>query len=305
MVDLRGVDLNLLVSLDALLEECNVTRAAQRLHLSQSSVSAQLARLRLTFDDALLVPAESGRGMNPTARGLALVAPLRAALKDLETVVKQRPTFDPMRDERKFCLAASDNAAVTLGLPLIRSLNTSAGPGVRVAFVAPHAEKVAEQMERGEIDVLLGSARMVPQSMKTRPLISERFVMAQRKGHPRGVSPLDLDVYCSLEHVLVSTSGGSFEGFMDEHLTRIKRSRRVVLSVPQFTLVPEILRTTDYVCTLPGRLAKQYEYLLDAFELPFIAEGFTLNMAWHPRNSSDPSSIWLRQVLSQVSETSA
>ncbi len=294
MVDLRSVDLNLLVSLDALLEERNVTRAAERLHLNQSSVSAQLARLRHVFGDPLLIPAANGRGMVPTARALTLVGPLHAALRDLEAVVRGRPTFDPMRERRTFQIATTDNAVVVLGLPLMDRLETVAGAGVRLAFRSVDPSRIAEQMERGEVDLLIGSERMVPAAMKTRKILSERFLMAQRKGHPRGREALDLDTYCRLRHVLVSTTGGSFQGFMDEHLESLGRERDVVLSVQQFTLVPEILRSTDCVCTLPSRLIQRFAHLLDGFELPFKARGFALHTAWHPRNQHDPATTWLR-----------
>ncbi len=298
LVDIKSVDLNLLVSLDVLLEECNVTRAAERLHLSQSSVSGQLARLRLLFGDSLLVPAETGRGMVPTARALALAAPLHAALRDLDEVVRSRPTFDPLTARRTFQIAASDNAMVVLGLPLMERLQTAAGPGVRVAFRTVDADKIREQLERGEIDLLIGSERMVPSNMKVRKLLGERFVMAQRKGHPRGKQALDLDAYCKLGHVLVSISGGSFTGFMDEHLASLKRERRVVLSIQQFTLAPEVLRRTDYVCTLPSLLAKRFDDVLDTFELPFKAQGFILYAAWHARNQRAPDTTWLLDVVS-------
>ena len=148
--------------------------------------------------------------------------------------------------------------------------------------------KINEQMERGEIDMLIGSERMVPPPMKTRKLLEERFVMAQRKGHPRGNRALGLESFCQLDHILVSPSGGSFTGFMDEHLADLKRERRVMLSVQQFTLVPEILRTTDFVCTLPSRLAQRFAASLDIFELPFEAKGFALYAAWHPRSQNAP-----------------
>ena len=121
-MDLRQIDLNLLVSLDALLAECNVTRAARRLHLSQPALSAQLARLRTLFADPLLLPAETGRGMTPTARALALGPALHLALKDLESVVLHQPSFDPATDVRTFQLAMNDTAMVVIGLPLIEEL---------------------------------------------------------------------------------------------------------------------------------------------------------------------------------------
>jgi DNA-binding transcriptional LysR family regulator len=125
-------------------------------------------------------------------------------------------------------------------------------------------------------------------------------VFVQRKGHPRGTAPLDLAAYCALDHVLVSTSGGSFHGFMDEHLDELGRERRVALSVQHFTLVPELLSKTDYVSTLPSRFAARYLDQLDIFALPFDARGFTLYAAWHPRNQADPALVWLRETLAEL-----
>jgi DNA-binding transcriptional LysR family regulator len=300
VIDLRDIDLNLLVSLDALLAESNVTRAAERLHLTQPAVSTQLARLRQIFGDPLLLPAETGRGMTRTARALELMAPLHAALKNLEAVVRHQPAFDPLSDTRRFVIAAHDNATIVLGMRLMERLPTSAGPGVRVAFVIGDQPTAASRLESGEIDLLLGSDRMIPPSMKARKLYDEHFVFVQRKGHPRGMAPLDLDAYCALDHVLVSTSGGSFHGFMDEHLDELGRERRVALSVQHFTLVPELLSKTDYVSTLPSRFAARYIDQLDIFALPFDARGFTLYAGWHPRNQADPALVWLRETLAEL-----
>lgn len=303
MIDLKGVDLNLLVSLDALLEESNVTRAAARLHLTQPAVSTQLARLRQLFGDPLLIPSPSGRGMTRSARGTELMAPLKAALAQVEAVVRGQASFDPFVDTRRFVIAGSDQAVAVLGFRLMQSWPTQAGPNAQLAFVAAESAVSIDRLERGEIDVLIGSERMVPAWAKARKLYDERFVCVQRKGHPRGVAPLDLDTYCSLEHVLVSTSGGSFFGFMDEHLQALGRARRVVLSVQHFTVVPELLALTDYVSTLPMRLATRYRDALDVFELPFEARGFSMFAAWHPRSHLDPASVWLRDLLAQVAQS--
>jgi DNA-binding transcriptional LysR family regulator len=303
MIDLRGIDLNLLVSLDALLAESNVTRAAQRLHLTQPAVSTQLARLRQIFGDPLLIPAETGRGMTRSTRALELMEPLHLALKNLEAVVRHQPSFDPHTDHRSFVIAANDNATAVLGQRLMEQLPTLAGPGVRIAFVVADQPSMATRLERGEIDLLLGSERMVPASMKARKLFDEHFVVVQRKGHPRGTASLDLDTYCALDHVLVSTSGGSFHGFMDEHLDALGRERRVVLSVQHFTLVPELLARTDFVSTLPARFAERYRARLDIFDLPFEARGFTLFAAWPPRNQADPAHVWLRDTLAALAST--
>jgi len=300
MIDLKGTDLNLLVSLDALIDEANVTRAAARLNISQPALSAQLARLRDLFRDPLLVPSSTGRGMIPTARALELRVPLHLALKDIETAIKRPPAFDSLTADRSFAIAASDNATVVLGVALIEHVQKIAGPGVRVSFRTPSADLIASQLEGGEVDLLIGSERMVPKDVKTCRLVDERYLMAQRKGHPRGKKPLDLKTYCKLSHILVSTGGGSFRGDIDEQLERIGRRRRVVLSIHQFVLAPMFLRMTDYVATLPARFVDRFADELDTFELPFKARGFSLSAAWHPRNQADPGHIWLRKQLSAV-----
>ncbi len=300
MIDLRGIDLNLLVSLDALLEESNVTRAAQRLHLTQPAVSTQLARLRQMFGDPLLIPAPSGRGMTRSVRGAELMAPLKAALAQLEVLVREQPSFDPFADTRRFAIAGSDQAVAVLGFRLMRAWPERAGPNVQLAFVTAGQSTSVDRFERGEIDLLIGSERMVPTWAKARKLYDERFVFVQRKRHPRGTSPLDLDTYCALDHVLVSTSGGSFFGFMDEHLEALGRSRRVALSVQHFTAVPELVALTDYVSTLPSRLVTHHRDKLDVFELPFEAHGFSMSAAWHPRSQLDPANMWLRETLADI-----
>ncbi|PSJ52713.1 LysR family transcriptional regulator [Mesorhizobium soli] len=297
---MRGIDLNLLRSLDVLIEEANVTHAAARLGVTQPGLSAQLARLRAIFDDPLLVPSEKGRGMLPTSRALELREPLHAALKDLEAVVRTPAQFDPRTDARTFAIATTDNAVVVLGLPLIERLRQTAGRGIRLSFSSTGTD-VAAELERGEINLLIGSDRMVPPAMKARKLLEESYVMIQRKGHPRGRAPLDLDAYCKLEHVLVSTSGGSFHGFIDEQLEKLGYRRSVALSVHQFVMAPMIVASTDFVSTLPRRFAARFaDHRLDLFELPFSAQGFNLFAAWHPRAHADPALMWLRNQLIEI-----
>jgi DNA-binding transcriptional LysR family regulator len=300
MIDLRGIDLNLLVSLDALIDEANVTRAAARLNVSQPALSAQLARLRHLFRDPLLVPSRSGRGMIPTARALELRAPLHRALKDMESIVKRPSAFDPLTANRTFAIAATDNAAVVLGVDFIERTRRIAGPGVRVSFRTPSPELTAEQLERGELDLLMGSVRMVPNDMKAQTLFDDDYLMAQRKGHPRGRKPLTLESYCALSHILVSTSGGSFHGDIDEQLEKIGRRRQVVLSVHQFSIVPMFLSVTDCVATLPARFFARFADAFDVFDLPFKARGYRLLAAWHPRNHVDPGHVWLRRELRRI-----
>ena len=304
MADLKGIDLNLLVSLDMLLGELNVTRAAHRLGISQPALSAQLARLRALFGDPLLVPADTGRGMIATARALELQKPLHAALKALEVTINRPSTFDPMRAERVFTIAASDNATVLFSCGLVERLRSTAGPGIRLSFRNPNIALISSQLESGELDIQIGSDRVIAPTMKARLLVEESYKVVQRKGHPRGTGPLDLEAYCALDHVLVSPTGDCY-GYMDEQLEVIGRRRRVVMTVPQFFLAAITVRSTDYISTLPCRFVSRLTDWLDTFDLPFEARGFSLHAAWHPRNHADPGHIWLRRQLAEVAAAPA
>jgi DNA-binding transcriptional LysR family regulator len=299
-MNLARVDLNLLLSLDALLTECNVTKAAARLHISQPALSAQLARLRDVFSDPLLLPAQSGRGMTPTARALALQGPLRTALKNVEGVLNIESTFDPLADDRIFRIAIGDSALGVIGLPLIASLAAETGENVRAVLSVPEPKRIAAHMEDGDIDLLIDSERIVPGGLHAQLLFEEPFVMAQRKQHPRGKRPLKVDAYCALRHIVVSPERTNIRGDMDAYLENQGKRRNTVLSVPQFMMVPEILRTSDYVCTLPRMLLAPFSDVVDLFRLPFPAEPFRLVMGWHARNDRDPAIAWLRDQVSGI-----
>ncbi|MEH2478037.1 DNA-binding transcriptional LysR family regulator [Nitrobacteraceae bacterium AZCC 2146] len=303
MTEFSDIDLNLLISLDALIDEANVTRAATRLNISQPALSAKLTRLRHIFGDQLLVPSETGRGMTPTARALAIKEPLHVMLRDLEALVKQSAAFDPKTAVRSFSIAANDNAIVMLGLDFLSRMQRLAGPGIRVAFRGlAMVDQTTALLERGEIDLLIGTERSIPPGMKASKLFTDRYAMAQRKNHPRGPLPPTIDEYCAAEHVLVSSSGQSFHGFVDDRLKELGKNRKVVLSVHQYNLAPIVVAGSDYICTLPTRFLSHFVDRLDRFALPFETPSFSLLAAWHPRSQADPAHIWLRHQLSAAAE---
>jgi len=296
-MDWLGIDLNLLRSLDMLLEELNVTRAAQRLGVSQPALSAQLVRLRALLGDPLLVAADGGRGMVATARALALKPGLRAALHGLEEVITERRGFAPAAAERTFTIAASDNSVVLLGAVVVSRVAAQAGPGVRIAFRQTDPALVPDKLERGEFDFFIAGDKLLAPEMKSVRLSHEDMVLVQRRGHPRGHQPVDLDAYCQLRHVLVSPSGGAFHGPIDDALARLGRRRDVVLSVQQFLLAASIVKDTDLVTALPRRLARTLSATLDAVALPIATTGFDLHLAWHARSAGDPACAWLKRLI--------
>jgi DNA-binding transcriptional LysR family regulator len=238
-----------------------------------------------------------------TARALELRQPLQAALKELEQIIKRPLAFDPRTVDRTFVIAASDSGTVILGVSFVDRIRKVAGPGLRMAFRTPSPELIADQLERGEVDLLMGSERIVPGGLPSCVLFDDHYLMAQRKGHPRGRKPLSVSSYCALSHILVSTSGGSFRSDIDEQLEKIGRRRRVVLSVHQFSVAPIFLRSTDHVATLPARFISRFASEFDLFKLPFKVRGYSLSAAWHPRNQHDPGHAWLRGELTKIAQS--
>jgi DNA-binding transcriptional LysR family regulator len=296
-MDIRTVDLNLLVALDALLAERNVTRAAARLKLSQSALSAALARLRTLFGDPLLL--RTSGGMLPTSKGQELVAPVRLVLAEIGRIVQQPGTFDPAGAERTFTIAASDYVEFAI-LPRLVDYLEAQAPRARLAVRPMDFGAVGRSLEAGEVDLGILGAGFAPPSVRSRPLFVERFVCVVRNGHPRVGERLTLDEYCALDHVLVSPSGGAFSAPADDALAAIGRTRHVRLSVPHFLLVPEILRRSDMIAVLPERLARGYGDRFRIFDLPFELAPFSVVAVWHERTHRDPALAWLRQSLADL-----
>lgn len=291
-MDDKRLDLNLLATLEALLQERNVTRAAARLHLSQPAVSAQLARLRMLFGDPLLVPAH--RGMTPTLRALELVAPLRAAMDQARAVVATHQAFDPANAEMVVHLACSDYSQFALAAPLILALRREA-PGIRVALRALDLARLEAQATGGDIDLAFVNTRNLPPGLRARPLFDERYVLIGRRGHPGLRRRPSLAAFARLEHVVVSPLGGGFSTPADEALAALGHRRKVVLSAASFLFVPEIVARSDFVALVPERLVRDRADALEVVECPFPAEGFALSMAWHERTHAHPGHRWIRE----------
>ena len=298
-MDIRNVDLNLLVALDALLAERSVSRAALRLRLSQPAASALLARLRLLFGDPLLL--RSARGMLPTPRALELLGPVRQVLDGIDAIVQPRAAFDAATAVHTFTLSASDYVEYTLLPKLVDYLEHKA-PGVRLIVRPLDLQSVARQMESGEVDLCITGLQNAAAGLHVRPLYTERIVSVVRRNHPGIGARLTLDKFCSLEHIQVSVRGSGYTARVDEALTALGRKRRARLAVPHYLLVPEIVARSDMISSLPERLARGYANKLRIFEPPLDIPGFTVGEVWHERNERDPAQQWLRDVLVELAQ---
>lgn len=291
------MDLNLLVTLEALLAEQNVTKAANRLHLSQPAVSAQLSRLRDLFDDPLLIPAQ--RGMTPTAKALELLDPLRHALDQVRAALAEHRHFDPGNAKLTLAIACTDYLQAVVARPLAVALRKEA-PGVRIALRHLDPLQLEAQMVRGDVDLALMTPEHGPGSLRARRLFDERYVLIGRKRHPGLRRGLTAEEFARLDHVIVSLRGGDFTTPVDDGLAALGYQRNVALSAASFLIVPEIVSHSNFVALVPERLVRDRRDELKIVECPFPVPGFTVSMLWHERNHGHSGQRWVRETVMEV-----
>lgn len=293
-MDSRHLDLNLLLTLEALLSERNVTRAAARLHLSQPAVSAQLGRLRHVFADPLLVPAQ--RGMTPTAKALELLGPLREALDQVRAAVDTHRNFDPMKATLTVTVACTDYLQTALIVPLVQHLRIKA-PGVRIALRNLDTAQLESLMVRGEVDLALMTPQAAPPSLRSRHLFDERYVLIGRRNHPGLRADMSVAEFAQLEHVIVSLRGGDFTTPVDDVLAAAGYRRNVVLSAASFLFVREMVARSNFVALVPRRLVHGRASGLKVVDCPLGVEGFAVGMVWHERSHGHSGQRWVRETL--------
>jgi DNA-binding transcriptional LysR family regulator len=295
---LAAIDLNLLVVLRALLSERHVTRAALRVGLSQSATSHALHRLRDSFQDPLLV--RSGRGLTLTPRAANVLPVLERALGELETALAGEPAFDPRTARRTFSIGTSDYLQALVMGPLLRELAARA-PGIDLSVVV--FPNLRELLESGAIDLALSVPLPELNPFRQDALFEDEFVCMVRRDHPQLKRALSLAKYVAQRHVVIAPSGtpGSL---VDGALAQLGLERRVALRVTNFLIAPVIVCQTDFVNTMPARLARQLAktYPLRLLAPPLELPTFQYRMFWHPRLDQDPAQRWLREFVAGVSK---
>jgi len=296
-MDISRLDLNLLISFEALMIERNVTKAAGRLGLSQPALSAQLNRLRDMFDDQLLVPAH--RGMLPTAKALDLLGPLRSALEQVRIVVSNHNTFSPKTATLTVSIACTDYIEAVVVMPLILTLRIEA-PGIRVAVHRLNPLRIDQQLADGEVDLAVASPNLGSPLIYSQPMYNEDYVLIARKGHPHVAKGLTAQKFSRLEQVVVSPSGGAFTTPIDAALGTVSYKRTVVASAASFLIVPEIVAASDLVALVPRRLLTGRQLQVKVIDLPWLEERFDISLIWHERNNGHPGHRWIRQFASDL-----
>ena len=294
---LRSFDLNLLVALEALLAERNVSRAAESVGVTQSAMSHMLARLRAAFGDPLFVRVPGG--IRPTPRAEAIARPLAAVLADLRQITAPPTAFEPSAARRVFQVVTDDYLERIL-LPKFLAHLWQQAPGIDVD-IATVSNHPADDLISGRADLIISVAGVLGSlpGAFAQKLFDERFVCAIRKGHPLAAKPLTAAQFAGLFHVLVAPRGRA-GSIVDKVLAKQGRRRRVAVTVPHFLAAPDIVRATDAVVTLGARLAKALSQGLVLVPPPVPLPGFTVVMYWHERNNADPAHQWFRAQLAHV-----
>jgi DNA-binding transcriptional LysR family regulator len=293
-MNLRQFDLNLLVALDALLSERNVTRAAERLNLSQPAMSGMLSRLRHAFGDELLV--RVGRHLEMTEFASGIAGRVRECVRELEELLDSKRDFDPATEEHSFRIGASDYTVLLLFSPLMRQL-TELAPNVAVHFVRLDLS-VGERIMAGELDFGVLPAEFEP-GLPSAPLFDDTWVCAAWSEHPSIGDRLTLEEFLGHPHLAFNFSDPSHTSVADEHLAQIGNARKIIASTESFTAAPFLLVGTSMLTMVPRRLAKRMANAapIRLLELPFEVPPLREKLAWNPRFTSSPAHQWIREQI--------
>jgi LysR family transcriptional regulator, nod-box dependent transcriptional activator len=299
-MNLRNIDLNLLVVLDALLSERNVSRAGQRIGLTQSAMSAALSRLREVFHDPLLV--RVGRELALTQNANDLIVPLRETLGRIEQTLLQRPAFDPKADTRTFSISASDYAGLVLLTHFVRTIAVEA-PKVTLHLL-PRSRDAARMVQADQVDIIIEPSELFGETeFPSNPLMTDRWLCAVDANNPHvRKRAMTQNQFLELPHLVYGIGIDRQLNLADQHLVRLGVKRRIDVTVESFLLVPFLLQGTQLVSLVLERAAKRLaqttniKTLEPPFELPDIHE----RMYWHPRHTTDTGHRWLRERLKAV-----
>lgn len=300
-MNLAGIDLNLLVAFEALMAERNVTRAAHRVGLGQPAMSAALARLRLIFKDELLVRVP-GAPMRPTTKAVALYRSVSDLLARVRQVFDAEAAFDPARARAVFRIATGDHPA-TMVLPRLVEHLSRAAPGIDVRLLSLDKRDAFDLVDRGEIDLVIGSFRNIPKRIRRHRLYKDEYVCVARRRNvyldPAG--KITLDTYLSAPHVLVTLAADN-RGVVDELLSKRNLRRRVAVTVADFHLVPRIVERTDMIGHLPRRIGAELVRGFDLLVLqpPLELPAWNVDLLWGGVSDAEPGAIWFRTQLFNI-----
>ena len=307
-MDIRKVDLNLLLAFDALMQDGNLTRAGFRLGLSQPSMSHALSRLRKISGDPLFVRVPTG--MEPTPFALKISGAVRDGLALLQNALDGAAVFDPSTYNRTFQILMSDIGELVYLPRLINKLKISA-PNVNLRVLQLPRESYQNAFVSGEAYLAIGFLPGLKAGFYQQRLFEDSYVCIARKGHPRIRDDLSLQQFTQESHVLIEPAGSRYSTvslqsstttFIERYLADQGLSRRIALRVPHFLVVPEIVQQTDLLATVPGSVMTYIRPMpkLKILQLPILTPRFQINQFWHQRNHHDVANTWLRRTIAEL-----
>ncbi len=294
-MELKDIDLNLLVIFNQLLAERRVSKVAENLGLSQPAISNALARLRKLFGDELFL--RTAHGMEPTPFADQLAESIGYALGMIHGAINQRTSFDPATSQRSFSIAMTDIGEIYFLPSLMEEIGRIA-PSVSISTVRNTAVNLKDAMEAGHIDLAIGLLPQLKGGYFQRRLFIQKYVCMFRKGHRLDKRKMSQAEFFAADHVVV-VSSGTGHGKIDELIERNSPQRKVKLTVPHFVAIGHILQSTDMMATVPERLAQRMAepfglvYVNHPVKLPEIA----INLFWHAKYHKDPANQWLRGLI--------
>ena len=297
-MELRDLDLNLLLVFREILRERQISAAAKRLRLTQSAVSNALARLRASTGDELFVRTSDGMQPTPFAEGMA--EPVAAALAQLEHAFRPPQTFRPDGSQRRFTIAMTDVGEMYF-MPRLIERCAALAPRVDIASVRLGTIDLRDEMEAGRVDLALGAFEDAPGTLFQRRLFRQSYVSMYRVGHPLAEGELTLQRLAGARHLVVTAMDSPYNS-INAALAAAGVDLQRAFSVPHFAAVPYILGTTDLVATVPQKLAERAAgpFLLDYAETPLALPPLQTNMFWHRRYHQDEGGRWLRDLLAEM-----
>lgn len=294
MVDIKNKDLNLLIVFDVLMQELNVSKAAKRLFVSQSTLSHSLSRLRIMFDDDLFV--RTGRGISPTPRAIEVAPRVMELLRFAADLFFDDVAFDPATAKGTIRIASTEMLEHIVLPKLIPILRREA-PNVVLQSTSTLGRLPKDEMQRGEIDIAMaGFFGDLPEGFYRQPLYADNFRAVARRGHPIFKTEISVDDYVRWEHILISPQG-DLKSIIDKKLG--KRQRKIVAGISNFLTPGWVVASSDVLLTAPSKLIGIFEDTLDvrSFDLPFSSPEISIVQVWHERIHRSSLHKWFRGVL--------
>lgn len=293
---ITNLDLNLLVVFDTLYQEQNVTRAAERLALTQPTVSGMIKRLRYTFKDKLFV--RTSHGMIPTSRADELAGPIKELLNGIEELISPQP-FIPNESTRTFHICCNDYMQTVIIRPLIRKLRVVA-PSVKISIVPVLSFDIKDRLGRGEIDLYLTTRTLAIKSFEIQPLYIDKYICVAGIDHPFNETFIPTETICSYEHIIVSPSGEGLTGPIDLVLEGYGYTRNVSIGLPTFSALFEVLQSSNFLTFMPRRLLAAAHPRIKFFNTELKMPKIEVVANWHQRFDGDLAHQWLRNVIADI-----